>query len=100
MTRIDPFTGNTGLVPSEYIKVVSVEELYSLGYNLEEDEYEESILDAEDIKGAQRFMPELLGTGEEVDKTDSEFANENIQDTVNEEGTEENIIQKIENIAL
>lgn len=49
----DPVSGQTGLVPSEYIRMINVDES-----NMDTPEYEEF---AEDVKDAHRFMPEILG---------------------------------------
>lgn len=60
LVAYDPATGQTGLVPSEYICIVESEP----GVD-EEDEEEEEEDDAEfeddDVENAQQFMPEILG---------------------------------------
>lgn len=65
----DTATGQTGLVPSEYIRIIglkSQEEGDEAEREEEDDEIEDEDAEAyqefaEDVKGAQRFMPEILG---------------------------------------
>lgn len=50
----DPFTGQTGLVPSEYIRILEIE---TTEEDCDAEVYSEF---AEDAKDAQQFMPEIL----------------------------------------
>lgn len=60
----DPETGETGLVPTEYIKMLEGEPSFDQLDNATYNEF------AEDAKDAHRFMPELLGNDDDEIPTD------------------------------
>ena len=68
----DPFTGQTGLVPSEYIRILEIEPV--------EEDYDAEVYSefAEDAKDAQRFMPEILADDSNGDYPQEQGIAENI----------------------
>ncbi|GAV28089.1 hypothetical protein PMKS-001557 [Pichia membranifaciens] len=68
----DPFTGQTGLVPSEYIRILEIEPA--------EEDYDAEVYSefAADAKDAQRFMPEILADDSNGDYPQEQGIAENI----------------------
>lgn len=81
----DPVTGQTGLVPSEYIRILEIDTYEEEHEGTEDPELYNEF--AQDAKEAQRFMPEILSVDDNIEYN-------------NGEPRDKELIQNIEKISL
>lgn len=88
----DPETGETGLVPSEYIKMLEVEPT--------EDDYDAAEYNefAEDAKDAHRFLPEILENDEFI--PEAVIKVDNVKQEAEEEEDDEVPVEKLEGLKI